>query len=147
MIKLEFVRFNTELNYDIVTICEGANVSGEFVANFSGYSLPGDIFTVNSLSVLFRSDGSDTSGGFEMKYTIMRSDSGKIHQVTHLAGRQGLLLFDADNDYPFCFDPPWGLVSNDLGGGRWEGWGGSEGAREGGRREGEGGREGEGRRG
>ena len=88
MIKLEFVSFNTEQRYDNVTIYEGASGSGVFVANLSGSSLPDDIVSANSLSVLFRSDGSDTSTGFTMKYTILRSDSGKTQQVTHLADTQ-----------------------------------------------------------
>ena len=78
MIKLEFVRFNTELECDNVTIAEAANVSEVFLANFSGSSLPDDvIFSANSLSVLFRSDRWFTLTGFEVKYTILRSDSGK----------------------------------------------------------------------
>ena len=98
MIKLEFVRFNTEQRYDSVTIYEGASGSGVFVANFSGTSLPDDIVSANSLSVLFRTDRSDTSTGFKMKYTILRSDSGKTYKVTQLADKQGLLLFDSDID-------------------------------------------------
>ena len=94
MIKLEFVRFNTEQRYDNVTIYEGASGSGVFVANFSGSSLPGDIFTANSLSVLFRSDSVITYTGFEMKYTILRSDSGK----TYLVDKQGQIIIDSDID-------------------------------------------------
>ena len=98
MIKLEFVRFNTERKYDNVTIYEGTSGSGVFVANFSGSSLPADIVSANSLSVLFRSDVSQTRTGFEMKYTILRSGSGKVQQVTHLVVKQGILLIDCDID-------------------------------------------------
>ena len=108
MIKLEFVRFNTEPKYDIVTIYEGANGSGVFLANFSGSSLPDDIFSANSLSVLFRSDRWFTRPGFEMKYTILRSGSGKTHQVTKLVDKQGIVLIDSNTDLPFCFDSPLG---------------------------------------
>ena len=76
MIKLEFVRFNTELGCDNVTIDEGATGSG-VIANFSGSSLPNEFFSANSLSVLFRSDRWITVTGFEVKYTILQSDSGK----------------------------------------------------------------------
>ena len=98
MIKLEFEKFNTELRYDNVTIYEGASGSRVFLANFSGSSLPDDIVSANSLSVLFRSDGSGTSTGFEMKYTILRSDSGKTQHVTHFLVKQGILLIDCDID-------------------------------------------------
>ena len=98
MIKLEFVRFNTEPRYDNVTIYEGASGSGVVVTNFSGSSLPDDIVSANSLSVLFRSDGSATRTGFEVKYTILRSDSGKSYQVTQSVDKQGILLIDSDID-------------------------------------------------
>ena len=78
MIKLKLVRIDTEPKSDNVTIYEGANVSEVFLDKLSGSSLPDDvIYTTKPLSVLFRSDRWFTQTGFEVKYTILQSDSGK----------------------------------------------------------------------
>ena len=78
IIQLEFLTFRTE-SADVVSVYDGMSTSAPLLGRFSGPSVPGDIFSDNSLYVYFRTDSSVTYSGFEIKYTILESDSGKLN--------------------------------------------------------------------
>ena len=77
MIQMAFVLFNTDHYYDYVKVYDGVNSSGVCLGTFSGDSLPGVVFSDNSLFVSFQTDDSITKSGFEVKYTTLDSTSGK----------------------------------------------------------------------
>lgn len=64
-VTINFTSFNTEQNYDIVTVYDGATTGGTVLATLSG-SIGGSTFTSTGtcLTIKFTSDGSVTNSGF-----------------------------------------------------------------------------------
>ena len=74
IIQLEFLTFRTENAHDVVSVYDGVNTSAPLLGRLSGSSVPGDIFSDNSLFVYFRTDSSATYSGFEIKYTALSGE-------------------------------------------------------------------------
>jgi hypothetical protein len=69
-IILDFERFETELNHDIVTIYDGESSSSPVLGQFSGSSLPVNLnSTGNKLLVVFQSDYALTAPGWFISYS------------------------------------------------------------------------------
>jgi len=81
VITLEFLSFHTEQCCDIVYVYDGSNSSAALVGRFSGHNVPGDIVSDSSLFIYFRSDGSMTTNGFKIRYTISDNSPGKEYLV------------------------------------------------------------------
>ncbi len=75
-ITLNFVSFNTELNYDYLFIYDGGSVWSPLVGQYHGTTSPGTI-TINNDSVLieFRSDCATNAPGWEIAWTITDGDT------------------------------------------------------------------------
>lgn len=70
--QLIFTRFNTESNYDYVSVYDGDSTSSQQIGYFSGSSIPSPIHsTSDKLYVRFTSDGSVTTSGFIARYSGM----------------------------------------------------------------------------
>lgn len=68
-VTLNFDSYNTELNYDFVTVYDGENTSANRLGRFSGRTIPRAITsTGNALFVKFTSDGSITAKGWSARY-------------------------------------------------------------------------------
>lgn len=68
-ISLEFVDFQTELNYDVLTIYDGTSSNSRVLATYSGYILPLPVqSSSNNLFVKFASDDSVNYDGFTIRY-------------------------------------------------------------------------------
>ena len=81
MIQMTFVKFNTESNFDYVTVYDGVNSSGVFLGTFSGDTLPGDIFSDSSLFVSFQTSVLHKRSCFEITYSTLDSASGKRRRI------------------------------------------------------------------
>lgn len=94
-ISLQFLKLNTELSKDVITIYNGPNVSSGIYATYSGTTIPAQI-TINKKAVLvhFSSDGQNQAEGFLLKYTAttytyctsalttLTSESGEISDMS-----------------------------------------------------------------
>ena len=74
-ITLDFTAFDLELDWDYLTIYDGATVNDPVVANYTGTTGPG-ILTLNNAAVLieFRSDCATTNPGYCFDWTAVVSD-------------------------------------------------------------------------
>ncbi|MCH8905003.1 MAG: T9SS type A sorting domain-containing protein, partial [Bacteroidetes bacterium] len=69
-ITLSFDSFKTELNYDGVIVLDGDSLTASILGVFTGSSLPANVTsTGGSMLIMFLSDYSITSDGFEANYT------------------------------------------------------------------------------
>jgi len=83
IIELSFTSFNTEYDYDFVTVYDGNSAVSTSLGTFSGSSIPGNITSSgNELYITFTSDGSETYAGWEASYysagTILTSATGSL---------------------------------------------------------------------
>ena len=70
IIKLAFLRFDTEREYDLVKVFEGRNTSTPKLGEFSGETSPNYVVsTTGYLYVYFETDLKITKTGFNLKYT------------------------------------------------------------------------------
>jgi PKD repeat protein len=69
-VTLNFLSFNTELNYDFVKVYNGADIYAPLLGSFSGGAIPSSL-TANSgkIYVVFSSDGRTTSFGWTASYS------------------------------------------------------------------------------
>ena len=83
-IILEFDKFETELNHDVVTIYDGETISSPILGQFSGTINPGIInSTGNKVLVTFQSDNSGTAPGWFISYSsIIPNWCGGLLQLT-----------------------------------------------------------------
>ena len=75
-IQLEFLSLDTESCCDIVHIYDGEDRSS-LLGTFSGGNIPNVIYSDNSLLVVFTTDSSVTSSGFQIKYNVLENILGK----------------------------------------------------------------------
>ncbi|WP_106794594.1 CUB domain-containing protein [Aquimarina sp. Aq78] len=69
-VTLNFDSYNTESNYDFVTVYDGENANATQLGRFSGAAVPNQIVsTGNAMFVRFTSDGSVTATGWAARYT------------------------------------------------------------------------------
>ncbi|MBK9793184.1 MAG: M4 family metallopeptidase [Sphingobacteriales bacterium] len=69
-VTLNFTAFNTELNYDFVTVYNGNNTYAPVLGTFSGTSLPSALIANSGeMLVVFTSDGRTTAAGWSSNYT------------------------------------------------------------------------------
>ncbi|KAI0218619.1 Exoskeleton protein RP43 [Lamellibrachia satsuma] len=76
IVKLEFLTFDVEkvipCVFDNVTVYDGEDDSAPWMGTFCGTTLPRDLISSNrSLFVSFKSDSTETMGGFKIKYTAI----------------------------------------------------------------------------
>ncbi len=82
-VTLNFDNFNTEANFDFVTVFDGENAAATQLGNFSGTSIPSEITsTGNALFVRFTSDGSVTRAGWAASYTSVTQTGGGVTGCT-----------------------------------------------------------------
>ncbi len=69
-VTLSFSSFDTEANYDFVTVYDGPTISSPILGKFSGNSIPPTVkSTQGSMLVEFTSDWSYTAAGWKASYT------------------------------------------------------------------------------
>jgi len=61
----------------VVEVRDGSNRWSALVGAFSGYSLPGDIFSDSTLFIYFHTDRYTTRNGFKIRYNISEHNPGK----------------------------------------------------------------------
>ncbi len=82
-VTLNFSSFNTESNYDFVSVYDGTSASATRIGRFSGTSIPSELTsTGNALFVRFTSDGSVTRAGWAASYTSTTSTGSQCSDVT-----------------------------------------------------------------
>ena len=85
---LTFTAFDTENNYDSVTVYDGSTVSATILGSFSGSSLPVAISsTGGNMLVHFTSDGSLVKDGWDASYTTSTGGGGS---TTYCSGLTNL---------------------------------------------------------
>ena len=68
-IYLEFSKFNTETEYDIVSIYDGNSAGAPLIGTYSGSSIPGSINSEgNSLFITFNTNGINENSGWQLFY-------------------------------------------------------------------------------
>ncbi len=76
-IKLSFSEFDTERDYDILTIYDGLNTNARIIGNYSGQSGPFDVTsTGNALTIKFVSDKRTQGSGWKANWGIMEQGGG-----------------------------------------------------------------------
>jgi len=89
---LHFEVFNTERNYDVVTVYDGGNGNAEIVGTFSGSDVPPPVTsTSNELYVTFQTDYSLTTTGFTASFTSLVQFADPCYNSTNkvLFAREG----------------------------------------------------------
>ncbi|CUR30049.1 CUB domain-containing protein [Caenorhabditis elegans] len=78
LISFQFVAFNTEDGYDVVSVYDGANTSAPLIGHYSGKNMPAPITsTSNTLYLCFSSDLVTNFSGFSGLYTSFVSNNFK----------------------------------------------------------------------
>ncbi|MDP4266149.1 MAG: PKD domain-containing protein [Bacteroidota bacterium] len=73
-ITLSFNSFNTESNYDYLTVYDGSSTSGKQLLNASGTTIPSAVTaTSGSMYIVFHSNGSTTNTGFKADWSSIVS--------------------------------------------------------------------------
>lgn len=67
--NISFNSFNTESNFDFLRIYEGTSDTGLLIKEFSGASLPADIYVYGNMFLKFTSDSSTNGTGFDIDIT------------------------------------------------------------------------------
>ncbi|XP_060780908.1 CUB and sushi domain-containing protein 1a [Neoarius graeffei] len=115
-IKISFDRFQTEVNYDTLEIRDGPSNSSPLIGEYHGTQAPHFLIsTGSSMYLLFTTDNSRSSEGFQIRYEsiMMESDScldpgipvnGKRHGDNFAIGSQ--VTFSCDKGYTLSDDKP-----------------------------------------
>ncbi|XP_066534535.1 CUB and sushi domain-containing protein 1a [Hoplias malabaricus] len=115
-IKISFDRFQTEVNYDTLEIRDGPSNSSPLIGEYHGTQAPHFLIsTGNYMYLLFTTDNSRSSEGFQIRYEsiMMESDScldpgipvnGKRHGNTFAIGSR--VTFSCDPGYTLSDDQP-----------------------------------------
>lgn len=75
-VTIDFVSFNTELNYDYLFVYDGDSINDPLLGVYSGTNLPASITsTGSSLLIEFRSDCSTISSGWQIDFTSDLADN------------------------------------------------------------------------
>jgi hypothetical protein len=70
---LNFLEVITENNYDFVEVFDGNSIRSKSIGKFSGSNQPATLISSsNSLTVNFKTDGSNVQKGFSAKYGIKK---------------------------------------------------------------------------
>ncbi|MCV9389328.1 LamG-like jellyroll fold domain-containing protein [Reichenbachiella ulvae] len=94
-ITLGFNSFDTELDYDFVTIYDGSDTGAPVLGRFSGQSIPSELTsTGNTMLVVFESDQLVVSQGWEAYYTIF---SDVLEPLSKFGDADGIGGFGADD--------------------------------------------------
>ena len=81
IIRLEFLRFDTEECCDEVDVYDGSSSSAALLATCSGNNLLGDMFSDSPLFIHFHTDASVTKNGFKIRYYTQDNKRGKGYLV------------------------------------------------------------------
>ncbi|KAK3553354.1 hypothetical protein QTP70_002432 [Hemibagrus guttatus] len=115
-IKISFDRFQTEVNYDTLEVRDGPSNSSPLIGEYHGTQAPHFLIsTGSSMYLLFTTDNSRSSEGFQIRYEsiMMESDScldpgipvnGKRHGDNFAIGSQ--VTFSCDKGYTLSDDEP-----------------------------------------
>ena len=83
LINLEFTSFQTEFNYDVVTIYDGPNSNAHVLATVSGYLVPEPVrSTSNRVYVVFQTDGAVQYDGFTVSFRAEEISSSEVPACT-----------------------------------------------------------------
>lgn len=106
-VTLNFTAFNTELNYDFVTVYNGNNTYAPVLGTFSGTSLPSSVIASSGeMLVVFTSDGRTTAAGWSANYTS--AGSSICSGTTTLTTASGSFSDGSgNNDYQNHLDCNW----------------------------------------
>ncbi|XP_046885306.1 CUB and sushi domain-containing protein 1-like [Hypomesus transpacificus] len=115
-VKISFDRFQTEVNYDTLEIRDGPSNSSPLIGEYHGTQAPHFLIsTSNYMYLLFTSDNSRASLGFQIRYesVMMETDScldpgipvnGKRHGNSFVIGLR--VSFSCDPGYTLSDDKP-----------------------------------------
>ncbi|XP_026879255.2 CUB and sushi domain-containing protein 1 [Electrophorus electricus] len=115
-IKISFDRFQTEVNYDTLEIRDGPSSSSPLIGDYHGTQAPRFLIsTGNYMYLLFTTDNSRSSEGFQIRYesVMMESDScldpgipvnGKRHGNNFAIGSR--VTFSCDQGYTLSDEEP-----------------------------------------
>ncbi|XP_062852030.1 CUB and sushi domain-containing protein 1-like [Trichomycterus rosablanca] len=115
-IKISFDRFQTEVNYDTLEVRDGPSNSSPLIGEYHGTQAPHFLISNgNSMYLLFTTDNSRSSEGFQIRYEsiMMESDScldpgipvnGKRHGDNFAIGSR--VTFSCDQGYTLSDDEP-----------------------------------------
>lgn len=71
-VKLSFISFNTEADYDFVRVYDGLDNTGTLLAELSGDFIPTNIYSsTNTMYITFIADGGVVAPGFEASYSTV----------------------------------------------------------------------------
>jgi len=86
-IRLSFSSFDTEREYDILTIYDGLNTNARMIGNYSGQLEPFEVAsTGNALTIKFVSDKRTQGRGWEASWEVRGSGGGETPPVTPIPG-------------------------------------------------------------
>lgn len=89
-IVLSFTSFDTENNFDFVTIFDGPNVTSPVLGNYSGSGIPASVTSTGpSMFVQFTSDATIVSQGWDASYTTTTTGSTGCSGLTTLTAPTG----------------------------------------------------------
>uniref|UniRef100_A0A673IHF6 CUB and Sushi multiple domains 1 n=1 Tax=Sinocyclocheilus rhinocerous TaxID=307959 RepID=A0A673IHF6_9TELE len=115
-IKISFARFQTEVNYDTLEVRDGPSNSSPLIGEYHGTQAPHFLIsTGNYMYLLFTTDNSRSSEGFQIRYEsiMMETDScldpgipvnGKRHGNNFAIGSR--VTFSCDQGYTLSDDEP-----------------------------------------
>ncbi len=94
-ITLTFLSFDTESDYDFVTIYDGPNTNSQILGNFSGNQIPPSVTSSDGIMLVkFKTDGSITKSGWTANYL-----AGNKTPIIFIPGIMGSPLYnDINND-------------------------------------------------
>ncbi|XP_041921873.1 CUB and sushi domain-containing protein 1-like [Alosa sapidissima] len=115
-IKITFDRFQTEVNYDTLEVRDGPSTSSPLIGEYQGTQAPRFLIsTSNYMYLLFTTDNSRSSVGFQIRYEsiMMETDScldpgipvnGKRHGNSFAIGSR--VTFSCDHGYTLSDEEP-----------------------------------------
>lgn len=115
-IDLNFNYFNTEANFDFVTVYNGSTVSAPVLGTFSGTTIPGTITaTGGSMLVVFTSDQAQQANGWEASYTssnvIFLDAVQDTITINAGAGSTGSISVNSNSNWSTSDNATWLIVS------------------------------------
>ena len=91
-VVLNFTSFDTENNFDFVTIYDGPNASSPQLARYSGTGTPASVTSTGpNMFVIFSTDGSVTRQGWDANYITTTASSTSCSGLTTLTAPTGIV--------------------------------------------------------
>ena len=110
---LTFNSFSTESCCDDLTIYDGVGTSGTVLGNYAGTNSPGVIATTTPITIVFDSDGSVVSSGFQADVTCVTCFSPSNIAATGTGTSTADVTWDAPSSLTGTYDVQYGAVGFD----------------------------------